>query len=194
MRDWFVAHGYHRRWWNGWMGGGAFCCCSRQRKLREALHKKAERGSVSEILMRPLPFLLQQRSLFFKGPPGKIGLAQCYASSFFMGEVSALDSEGGIKYCLPKNLPSCHTVMTLGWRMWCHPAHSTLTRHTSLKIMWNERLQHLDVLLKHNGIMTIFTSSRCQNSCDTLRDGKCIFSNASCFSVCCSCWNNSSEL
>ena len=131
IRDRFVTPGYRRCRWKlhprRW-GRRVFSYWRRQRKLRRALHKKAERGSVSEILMRQLASLLQERRPFKflkkkkrkgkkrkEGPEGNRLSCRVYACVyfFFFFKELLLVSSGlrRVKSILPyyKSLHLCHS-------------------------------------------------------------------------------------
>lgn len=133
IRDRFVTPGYRRCRWKlhprRW-GRRVFSYWRRQRKLRRALHKKAERGSVSEILMRQLASLLQERRpfKFFKkrnekkrkeGPEGNRLSCRVYACVYFFFfflkccSLLAVDSDGWNQYCLTINPSTSATPKTL---------------------------------------------------------------------------------
>lgn len=97
-----VDENYTRCGWGGWV----FSYWRRQRKLHRALHKKGERGSVSEILMRLLHFSATRTEahFFFKSVRElSLVLCLCFCMLFKNCSLYTLGSEGWNKYCLIKS-------------------------------------------------------------------------------------------
>lgn len=114
-------------------------------QLEKAPMWKAERGSVSEILMRQSPFLLHELNSFPRDPEGKCLLLMPLCTIFL--SVASVNTGFRVKYVLPyQNLPSCHSKNS-------QPPPSMKWKRAHHQRIW---LQLMKITLHQHDTQTLF--------------------------------------